>query len=69
MRRVSITLLALLIVLVVLVGLRYQWTRSHRANRSTVTMSQRDSLHRDSTANEPADTTCFASRLGFPCDS
>jgi len=70
-RRVSLTLVALVLVLVVLVGVRYQWSRSHRPVRA-VSTSQWDSLHRDSTANsgnEPADTLCLASRIGFPCDN
>ena len=71
MRRVSLTLMAFILVLVVLVGARYQWARSHRPVKSEVSASQRDTLHRD-TANggsEPADTMCLASRIGFPCDN
>ena len=70
MRRVSLTLLGFVLVLVVLVGMRYQWAKTHRPARA-VSTSQRDSLHRDTTANgsEPADTMCLASRIGFPCDN
>lgn len=70
-RRVSLTLIAFIMMIVVLIGARYQWARSHRTGSLGVNVSQRDSLRRDSIANgeaEPADTMCFASRLGFPCD-
>ena len=68
MRRTSLTLIAFVIVIVVLIGVRYQWQRAHRTPRAPVTAVQRDSLYRDSTAEQNApDTMCFASRLGLPC--
>ena len=72
MRRVSLTLLAFVLVLVMLVGARYQWARSHRLHRRAITTARQDSLRRDSATsgvNEPADTMCLASRIGFPCDA
>ena len=67
-RRISMNLIALLIVLIALLGVRYQWARAHRSPAVAVN-AQQDSLHRDSTTvAEPADTMCFAHRLGFPCD-
>ena len=70
MRRFSLTLIFFVVVIVALLGARYQWERTHRAGRTAVSAAQRDSLRRDSSANErdPADTMCLASRLGFPCD-
>jgi hypothetical protein len=69
MRRVSLTLIAFVVVVVVLLGARYQWARAHRP-RTAETTAQRDSLRRDTTRTsaEPADTMCMAHRLGFPCD-
>lgn len=67
-RRVSLTLIAFLVVIVMLIGARFQWARSHRSTRTAMTATQRDSL-RDSSARESEpDTACFASRLGLPCD-
>ena len=69
MRRVSLTLIAFVIVIVVLLGARYQWQRAHRTPRAPVSATQRDSVRRDTTAEEtqPADTMCLASRIGLPC--
>ena len=69
-RRVTRSLIALVTAVALLLGARYQWARAHRTGRMAVSTAQRDSLRRDSTADErePADTTCFASRLGLPCD-
>ena len=68
MRRASLTLIALVVVLVVLLGARYQWARTHRP-RTALTTAQQDSLRRDSTrTNAEPDTMCMAHRLGFPCN-
>ena len=72
MRRVSLTLIAFVLVLVMLVGARYQWAKSHRLDRRAITTARQDSLGRDSVTSrvtEPADTMCLASRIGFPCDT
>lgn len=68
-RRALLSLIAFVVVIVVLIGARYQWGRTHRSVRMATT-SQQDSLRRDSLANQrnPADTMCFASKLGLPCD-
>lgn len=69
MRRFSLTLILFVVVIVALLGARYQWARTHRTDRAAVSTAQRDSLRRDSSANvRDPDTLCLASRLGFPCD-
>ncbi|HET9634454.1 MAG TPA: hypothetical protein VFP26_00870 [Gemmatimonadaceae bacterium] len=69
-RRALLSLIAFVVVIVVLIGARYQWARAHRSVRTAATTSQQDSVRRDSLANErdPGDTLCFASKLGLPCD-
>jgi hypothetical protein len=72
-RRFSLALLAVLVVLAVLVSTRYFSPRNRGAHRVASTGISRDSLARlDSAARaesrEDADTMCFASRIGLPCD-
>ena len=68
--RITLSVIAFVVVLVLLIGARYQWVRAHRSARMALTASQQDSLRRDSATNErdPGDTLCFASKLGLPCD-
>ena len=71
-RRPSLILLAVLVVSVVLLGIRYQSARIERARTVASTNTHRDSLGgRDSArddSRQAADTMCFASRIGLPCD-
>jgi hypothetical protein len=68
MRRVSLTLIAFIVVIVLLLGARYQWAKAHRPRPTAANPAQQDSIRRDSTQPaEPADTMCMAHRLGFPC--
>jgi len=69
--RITRSLIAFIIVIVVLIGARFQWARAHRSRNIATTTAQQDSLRRDSTASrdrEAPDTMCFAHRLGMPCD-
>jgi predicted metal-binding membrane protein len=72
-RRLSLVLVAVLVVLAVLASTRHLWLRPRGADRIASTGPARDSLARlDSAAREDArqeaDTMCFASRIGLPCD-
>jgi hypothetical protein len=72
-RRLSLVLVAVLVVLAVVVSARYLSLRTRSADRIASTGPARDSLARlDSAARadarQEADTMCFASRIGLPCD-
>ena len=72
-RRFSLALLAVLIVLAVVVSNRYLLPRIRGSQKVASTGASRDSLARlDSAARAEAraeaDTMCFASRIGLPCD-
>ena len=72
-RRFSLALLAVLMVLAVVVTTQYLLPRNRAAHRVASTGASRDSLARlDSAARAEAraeaDTMCFASRIGLPCD-
>jgi hypothetical protein len=72
-RRLSLALLAVLVVLAVVVSSRYLSSRNQAARRIASTSSPRDTLaEQDSAARaearRSADTMCFASRIGLPCD-
>ena len=72
-RRLSLTLLAVLVMLAIAVPWGYRSLRSHGVRRVASTGAPRDSLTRlDGTARadsqRAADTVCFASRIGLPCD-
>jgi len=68
-RRLSLALLAVFVVLAVFVSTQYLSSRSRAVRR---TPSGNDTLSRDSAARaaarQEADTMCFASRIGLPCD-
>ena len=72
-RRLSLVLAAILVVLAV-VALYHHLSPGNRApHRLATSGSERDSLARlDSAeradARQDADTMCFASRIGLPCD-
>jgi len=71
--RLSLTLLAILMVLAVVVSTRYLSPRNRAARRVAAAGAPRDTLaEQDSAARaearQSADTMCFASRLGLPCD-
>jgi type II secretory pathway pseudopilin PulG len=72
-RRFSLVLLAVLVVVAVYVSTNWLSHRTRGINRVASTSVARDSLARlDSAARaesrEDADTMCFASRIGLPCD-
>jgi hypothetical protein len=72
-RRFSLVLLAVLVVVAVFVSTHWLLHRARGVNRVASTSVARDSLARlDSAARaesrEDADTMCFASRIGLPCD-
>ena len=67
-RRISLTLLAVLVILVVVVSTRYS-SRNRVTRRVT---PANDSLARldsaaQADAREAIDTMCFAARIGLPC--
>lgn len=70
-RRLSLTLLAFLLIVAV-VSQQYLSHRT-RARRDASAGTRRDSLGRLDSASradsvQAADTLCFASRIGLPCD-
>jgi hypothetical protein len=72
-RRFSLALLAVLMVLAVVVTNHYLSARARGSQRVATNGASRDSLARlDSAARAEAradaDTMCFASRIGLPCD-
>ena len=72
-RRLSLVVVAVLVVLAGLVSTHYRSLRTRSAARIASTGPAHDSLARlDSAARadarEEADTMCFASRIGLPCD-
>lgn len=71
-RRLSLILLGILVVLAVLVSTRYQSLGREGSRRVASSTTPRDSLATaDSAAadaRQEADTMCFASRFGLPCD-
>ena len=72
-RRLSLALVAILVVLAVVTSYHYLSLRNRAGDKIVSTGSQRDSLGRlDSAARadarQEADTMCFASRIGLPCD-
>ncbi len=72
-RRLSLALLAVLVVLAVVVSTRYRSPRNQAGPRVAAAGAPRDSLPRADSAAESdvrpsADTMCFASRLFLPCD-
>jgi hypothetical protein len=72
-RRLSLVVVAVLVVLAGLVSTHYRSLRTRSADRIALTGPARDSLARlDSAARadarEAVDTMCFASRIGLPCD-
>jgi hypothetical protein len=72
-RRLSLALLAILVVLALVVSTRYLSARHQAARRVASAGAPRDTLaERDSVARAEArqsgDTMCFASRIGLPCD-
>ena len=72
-RRLSLALLAVLVVLAVVVSTRYLSPRNRGMHQVASTSAARDSLATlDSAARadarQEADTMCFASRIGLPCD-
>jgi hypothetical protein len=72
-RRLSLALLTVLVVLAVVVSTRYLSPRNQAARRVAQAGASRDTLaERDSAARaearQSADTMCFASRIGLPCD-
>ena len=72
-RRLSLVLVAILVVLAVVASYRYLSRRNRAADKIATTGPERDSLARlDSAARadarQEADTMCFASRIGLPCN-
>ena len=70
--RLALVLVAILVVLALVASYHYL-SPGNRAAGRIATGSQRDSLARlDSAARadarQDADTMCFASRIGLPCD-
>ena len=63
-RRLSLVLFALLLIVVAVAGSQYV---SSRRQAQRVANARRDTTARADSA-QVADTMCFASRLGFPCD-
>jgi hypothetical protein len=72
-RRLSLVLFAVLIVLMVGTVWRYQSLGRDRTRRVASAGAPRDSSSRPDSAakadsQQAADTTCFAARIGLPCD-
>jgi hypothetical protein len=72
-RRLSLALLAALVILVVVVSTRYRSYRSQSGRRVASAGAPRDSVARSDSAAEAdarqsADTMCLASRIFLPCD-
>jgi hypothetical protein len=72
-RRLSLVLVGVVVVLAAVLSATYLSLRSRRTERIASTGPARDSLARlDSAARvearQQADTMCFASRIGLPCD-
>ena len=72
-RRSSLALLAVLVLIAIVASMRFASLRNQVARRITSTGEPRDSVSRlDSAAwadaRQNADTMCFASRIGLPCD-
>jgi hypothetical protein len=72
-RRLSLALLIVLVVLAVVVSTRYLSQRNQATRRVAQAGAPRDTLaEQDSVARaearQSADTMCFASRIGLPCD-
>jgi hypothetical protein len=69
-RRLSLALLAILIVLTVFASSRYlspRAQRSHRGMSLSDTVAWLDSARRTD-SRQDTDTMCFASRIFLPCD-
>jgi len=71
--RLALVLVAILVVLALVASYHYLSPGNRAAGRIASTRSRRDSLARlDSAARadarQDADTMCFASRIGLPCD-
>lgn len=72
-RRLSLALLAVLVILAAVMSVRHLSPRARAPRKVAASGAPRDTLaRRDSTASggyrENADTMCFASRIGLPCD-
>ena len=71
-RRLSLALLAVLVIFAVFVSTRYRSRGTSATHRVSTNGVPRDSAALDSVAEANArqadDTMCFASRIGFPCD-
>jgi hypothetical protein len=72
-RRLSLVLVAIVVVLAVVASILYLSPRTRSAGKIASTSPAADSLARlDSAARadarEERDTMCFASRIGLPCD-
>jgi len=71
-RRSTLALVAVLVVIAIVVSTRYVSLRNQAARRTTAG-EPRDSVARLGSASrayarQDADTMCFASRIGLPCD-
>jgi hypothetical protein len=72
-RRSTLALVAVLVVIAIVASTRYVSLRNQAARTITAAGEPRDSVaRRDSAARadarQDADTMCFASRIGLPCD-
>ena len=72
-RRISLALLAVVVVIAIIVSTRYLLLRNQAGRRIATAGQPRDSAARlDSAAQADArletDTMCLASRIGLPCD-
>ena len=72
-RRLSLVIVAIFVVLAVVASYHYLSPRNRGAHRIASTSPENDSLAKlDSAeradARQNADTMCFASRIGLPCD-
>ena len=72
-RRFSLALLAVLVLIAIVASTRYVSLRNQAARKIASAVQPRDSLAQlDSAARadarQNADTMCFASRIGLPCD-
>ena len=72
-RRSSFALLVVVVVIAIVASLRYVSLRNRAAHRIISAGEPRDSVARldsaaQADARQGADTMCFASRIGLPCD-
>ena len=71
-RRLSLALLTVLVVFAVIMSTRYLSSRNQARRVASAgaprdTLAEQDSAAR-ADARQSADTMCFASRIGLPCD-